>query len=324
MPAAPAPRPGRLLAVALSVLAVVAVVMLLVGVLLPHSAARTEEPAPAPATGSPRPAATWQPMLPDVDLPPGDPTYRADDARPATDHEQLGAASSRLYNAGFAADSQGCGAALVRTPPVPDAELADHLQQIVNCLVAVNRPVLAAQGITLSTPRVITFHGSVHSACGAQSRHAFYCPEDQAIYVDTASDDPGKKFYATARNGYLNLISHEFGHHLQLLGGITADYGREQPGLDRAGQLELSRRHELQATCFSGVFLGAAWAQLGLRDADYTDLMAWFEQNNDAQYGEGTHGSAAAMQRWFRAGFNHSWNSYGRCNTWVVAPQEVT
>ncbi|WP_026927146.1 neutral zinc metallopeptidase [Granulicoccus phenolivorans] len=327
MSTAPVPRPGRGLAVGLSLVVAVAIVILLVTVATPHSAARTEETTPTPSASGSASEPSWQPMVPDVQLPPGDPTYRADDAPPPADHQQMTAASSRLYNAGFPANSQSCRTAAgklpIRTPPIPDDELADHLQQIVNCLVTVNRPALAAQGITLSTPTVVTFRATVTSACGTQSRNAFYCPDDQSIYVDTLADDPGKKFYATVRNGYVNLISHEFGHHLQLLAGITADYAQRQAGLDRAGQLELSRRLELQATCFQGVFLGATWRELGVTDADYTDLMGWFADNNDVEYGEGTHGSAAAMQRWFRAGFNHRLNTYGRCNTWVVAPAEV-
>lgn len=250
------------------------------------------------------------------------PAARTADGRPPLTGTSMTAADSRLYNVMFGANTGHCADLEVRAPAIPDDELVDHLQQISDCLVDLNAPALAAEQITLTRPKVAGFEVQAQTACGTHSRYAFYCPEDQTIYVDVRSDE-GPRFYGNARHGYLTLISHEFGHHLQLVGGVTRDYADQLERADPRQREELSRRFELQATCFSGVFYGATWRSVGGDQATYAEIVTYFDTHNDDLTGEGTHGSARAMRTWFAAGFNHDWNAYQRCNTWTAAPDAV-
>lgn len=250
------------------------------------------------------------------------PAARVADGRPAMGSTSMTAADSRLYNVMFGANTGRCDGLTVRAPAIPDDELVAHLQQISDCLYTLNAPALAAEQITLTRPKVAGFEVQARTACGTHSRYAFYCPEDQTIYVDLRSDE-GPVFYGNSRYGYLTLISHEFGHHLQLVGGVTRDYADQLERADPRQREELSRRFELQATCFSGVFYGAVWESVGGGQATYDEIGGYFDTHNDDLTGEGTHGSARAMRTWFAAGFNHDWNAYQRCNTWTAAAESV-
>lgn len=242
--------------------------------------------------------------------------------RAGATHTRMTAEDSRLYNVAFARSSAHCERLTVQRPPLPDARLAAYLQGIADCLTALNAPELEGQGITLSAPRVKTFAIQVNTACGVLTRYAFYCPEDRTIYVDTRSDDT-RRFYGGLRLGYFAVISHEFGHHLQLAGGITQGYATLLETADNEQRLELSRRAELQAACFSGVAYGALWRELDASSQDRDELFDYFDQQSDEITREGTHGSARTMKAWFDRGLGTTWSSYDRCNTWIAPAVDV-
>lgn len=329
-------RPRALLPVLVTAITGIIVVVLIVSFVLTRlderpTAGRTPTPAPGTAiTAGTTPTAAGGPERPARNLEPprldaADQSGR--DARqldgpPAPGGAGMTADDSRLYNVMFGANTGHCAGLDVRSPAIPDDELVGYLQQISDCLVDLNARQLASEQITLTRPKVAGFLVQAQTACGVHSRYAFYCPEDQTIYVDLRSDE-GPIFYGNARYGYLTLISHEFGHHLQFVGGVTRDYADRLERADAREREELSRRFELQATCFSGVYYGANWRSLGGNQSTYDEIVGYFDTHNDDLTGEGTHGSAAAMRHWFAAGFNHEWNAYQRCNTWTAAPETV-
>lgn len=316
-------RRGALIAGLAAVVVVLIVVVLIVGVLIarqsstgpavggPPAATGTPQRAPAP-TGADTPTAPPQPA-------PGA-TDRS--GRPQTPYARMTAEDSRLYNVAFARSSARCPDLTERRPPLPDAALEAYLQQIANCLTELNAPALEQQGIALDPPRVSGFAISVNTACGALTRYAFYCPEDRTIYVDTRSDDT-RRFYGGMRLGYFAVISHEFGHHLQLAGGITQGYAARLEAADNDQRLELSRRSELQAACFSGVAYGALWDDLGAGPSDRAEMLDYFDRQSDETTREGTHGSARTMKNWFDRGLGTDRSGYDRCNTWVAPPTDV-
>ncbi|MER7244371.1 neutral zinc metallopeptidase [Kribbella sp. NPDC000426] len=53
------------------------------------------------------------------------------------------------------------------------------------------------------------------------------------------------------------LVAHEYGHHVQRSVGILTLYNELMRGKSEAGQLEVMRRKELQASCLGAAFLGA-------------------------------------------------------------------
>ena len=97
----------------------------------------------------------------------------------------------------------------------------------------------------------------------------FYCPTNDTIYlpmdrieIDVWGNHPGP---------YLSILAHEYGHHVQNLAGISEAYGNQRydAGADSAVGLELSRRMELEAQCFSGMFLGSASVSGGSVDREH-------------------------------------------------------
>ncbi|MGO3176920.1 KPN_02809 family neutral zinc metallopeptidase [Psychrobacter sp.] len=127
---------------------------------------------------------------------------------------------------------------------------------------------------TYQEPSLILFDGQVSSACGSASSATgpFYCPADQTIYIDTSffvemrqnlgilgdqqgsggQDNEGKA--GDFAQAY--VISHEVGHHVQTLLGITQQVNEASRQVTRTEANRLSVLQELQADCFAGV-----WAQ---------------------------------------------------------------
>ncbi|MBP8816712.1 MAG: neutral zinc metallopeptidase, partial [Psychrobacter sp.] len=125
-------------------------------------------------------------------------------------------------------------------------------------------------GSTYKEPSLILFNGQVSSACGSASAATgpFYCPGDQTVYLDTSffvemrqslgitgdeqgsgdSENQGKA--GDFAQAY--VISHEVGHHVQTLLGITQQVNEASRQVTRAQANKLSVMQELQADCFAG------------------------------------------------------------------------
>ena len=135
-------------------------------------------------------------------------------------------------------------------PPLDDKDLAPYLRTVANCLVTAFSKPLAQQGFILETPRIKTYRRSLKSPCGRfrqRGAPAYYCQPNRTIYWPLTSDDRGEA-YTFARLGYVGLLAHEFGHHLQaatgMLGGYGQRYARAKGRSDRYDRLRsvLNRR----------------------------------------------------------------------------------
>ena len=152
----------------------------------------------------------------------------------------------------------------------------------------------------------------------------FYCPSNDTIYmpmdrieIDVWGNHPGP---------YLSILAHEYGHHVQNLAGITEAYGNQRydAGADSAAGLELSRRMELEAQCFSGMFLGSASVSGGSVDKNIYNE-AWNAQDRGDDYarnGKRDHGSAKHNISWWQHGATKNRNQ--QCNTWLSASGDVS
>jgi len=121
--------------------------------------------------------------------------------------------------------------------------------------------------------------------------------------------------------GYWQIVAHEFGHHLQAVGGVFVDYTSWYQSADRTERLELSRRLELQATCLGAVQLNAMWKALDLDPSDYAQMDFFNTTFTDTGR---DHGSSASNKRWYDRGYSGAWSSFGDCNTWRVKAGEVS
>lgn len=186
-------------------------------------------------------------------------------------------------------------------------------------------------GSTYKEPSLILFNGQVSSACGSASAATgpFYCPGDQTVYLDTSffvemrqslgitgdeqgsGDSENKGKAGDFAQAY--VISHEVGHHVQTLLGITQQVNEASRQVTRAQANKLSVMQELQADCFAGV-----WAQRNqervqfLEAGDIDEAINAASQIGDdrlARAGGGavvpdnfTHGTSQQRVQWFTRG----------------------
>lgn len=186
-------------------------------------------------------------------------------------------------------------------------------------------------GQTYQEPSLVLFNGQVSSACGSATAATgpFYCPGDQTIYLDTS-------FFAEMRQNLgisgdqqgsgdvenqgragdfaqAYVISHEVGHHVQTLLGISQQVNEASRQVTRTQANKLSVLQELQADCFAGV-----WAQRNqqrvqfLEPGDIDEAINAASQIGDDRLARAsgravtpdsfTHGTSQQRVQWFTRG----------------------
>jgi predicted metalloprotease len=172
-------------------------------------------------------------------------------------------------------------------------------------------------GLTYHPARLTVFSQEVHTACGTQPSDVgpFYCPPSFGVYLDPTffaalSHHAGVQLGDVAQ---AYVVGHEVGHHVQTLLGITHQKAvADQQDPSRANNR--SRRFELQADCFAGVWMHSVYQRGQLSDADLRDALnaAAVVGDDFAHRHAGaparpredwTHGSSAQRQRWLTTGF---------------------
>ncbi|HET9138347.1 neutral zinc metallopeptidase [Actinophytocola sp.] len=201
-----------------------------------------------------------------------------------------------------------------------DAEkLRAYYQAAIACLDEAWKPVLGQVNEPFTSPKLEIQAG--RSLCGdappANEATAYYCSGGRVIFMPT---DRLLSQAGLSQAAHLAVLAHEYGHHVQALSGIlNAAYDKgEAFGKDSPEKLELTRRAELQANCFSGMFIasvagrGSVSAKLARQAADsFRDTVA-----------DNSHGSVKHQVKWGRAGYDT--NKTAACNTWLAPPTEVS
>ena len=195
-------------------------------------------------------------------------------------------------------------------PPLKDANLASYGKKLVGCLVKAFAKPLAAYGIHLTAPKIKTYRNTIKTPCGRFGQRgapAYYCSITRTIYWPVTGDDDAEA-YTFARLGYVGLVAHEFGHHLQAASGMLSEYAqRSYETKSRGERYLLSRRLELQAQCFEGIFLAVTARSIGLSSNDRYQLGVWHAYTGDEDPPEKRkpdHGSSAAQIRWLNRGLD--------------------
>ncbi len=197
-------------------------------------------------------------------------------------------------------------------------------QAAVPCLQQMWAPALRDAGLPTDAAAVITTANDVDTPCGRRewNETAMYCARNHTIYMTAryypeieSQHDPGI---------YLGQLAHEYGHAVQGLAGISEDYNKavaDAGGYDTAEGQALSRRSELQATCFGGMAL-AALQNGGLGNDYVLPALRDASSRGDEQGNEGrTHGALASNEQWAERGFYA--NRITECNTWDAAETAV-
>jgi hypothetical protein len=213
-------------------------------------------------------------------------------------------------------DTQG----VTTATPVP-AQNNDPQVDFVRAVLGETEDVWGAyfrdMGKTYVRPKLHLFGRSVDSACGLASSAVgpFYCPGDQKVYIDLSFyRQLATQFGAPGDFARAYVISHEVGHHVQNLLGITDRASRLEQESGRVGANKVSVMVELQADCFAGVWAEQANAarkilepgdlESGLQAASSVgdDTLQRREQGTVVP-DSFTHGTSGQRVKWFRRGF---------------------
>lgn len=289
-------------------------------------------PAPRPTTQPPSTPPTTKPPTsrPPTSRPPTNkpPTTQPPSKKPPTKkwkYNGYGLSDNRIYNVNLKGGAGSC--ATVKEPTLSDKALLKYLKQQVKCMTKELRPALAKYDVNLMEPRVKGYRKKVETACGTirnSPAPAFYCGGDQTIYWDVRSDD-GNQAYALARLGYVGLLAHEFGHHLQYSSSILGSAAeREYTTTKEKDLMRISRRVELQAQCFEGVYLSFMSDAIEFSDWDRRQILEWHSYTGDEDPPadrKPDHGTSQAQYDWLVWGLEGG--NFADCNTWAAPTKEV-
>jgi predicted metalloprotease len=197
-------------------------------------------------------------------------------------------------------------------------KLRAYLTAELVCLDAAWKPVLTALNMPFE-PTKLTMDGSSGSCRSRDDSTpvAFYCGADNELHMPVDSVLEGTDGIPAVIVG---VLAHEYGHHVQDMSGILlAESRREQSaGRGTDAGMELSRRLELQANCFAGMFLASVAGRGSISRSMAADGAAAFADGG----GEKDHGTAAHQGRWAEIGYQE--NKTAACNTWAAAQGDVS
>ncbi len=211
-----------------------------------------------------------------------------------------------------------------------DAELTAHLDDLTACLWRVWSGPLEAAGFELPRPPVTIYAEEITTPCGSQPEfNASYCGANQHIYYD-------RRVYRIfpedlQRTPFLveTVLGHEFGHTIQARTGIMISsmaFEAKAKETSQAAANVFSRRLEVQADCFAGIFTAAVGDASGLSAGDLANLrQVAFNLGDDVLTGkdnyDGGHGLGKSRQRWFTSG--QETDQLATCNTFTVPATQV-
>lgn len=196
-------------------------------------------------------------------------------------------------------------------------------QAAADCLITAWAPSLEYANLPLRKPSVVTSGQDMNTPCGTRRWNdtAMYCPGNHTIYMTARhySQVEGQ----TQAGVYLGQFAHEFGHAVQGMSGINNAYANamyEAGGIETPRGLELSRRNELQATCYEGMAL-AALQNGGVSNNYIMPALKDSSERGDQYNPQPDHGAVATNKAWVDQGFYK--NRVFQCNTWNAASSDV-
>lgn len=192
------------------------------------------------------------------------------------------------------------------------------------CLDQMWRTNLAKANLPFRSPGLVVAvnPSELSSPCGGSSSDAFYCSASSTIYMSTAGLVLNNTPYPPMEA--LSVYAHEYGHHVQGLTGLlqASSNQRREQGTMSTGGLETSRRMELQASCFGGMYVGSAEA-----GGSWTSQEGYAAVKHNYNRGDGNgrhrdHGTPEHNGNWYNQGYSKNRNF--ECNTWLAPADEVS
>lgn len=212
-------------------------------------------------------------------------------------------------------------------PSTGDNELADFVSVVLADTEDTWESLFNQMGGVYEKPNLVLFSGMVESACGyAQAAIGpFYCPGDRKVYIDLSFyRDLKNKMNAPGDFAQAYVISHEVGHHVQNLLGISDKVHAMRHRLSQKEYNKLSVKLELQADCFSGIWAHHAQKMRNiLEPGDVEEALNAASMIGDDRLQKQTrgyvtpdsftHGTSAQRATWFNRGFQTG--NINTCNT---------
>ncbi|WP_051385424.1 neutral zinc metallopeptidase [Actinokineospora inagensis] len=224
----------------------------------------------------------------------------------------VGISSNRLLNPGRALTAVPCALPVVgRTA----AQVEAFYRAALTCLGQAWQPALEAAAKPFNSPK-LSVVDDPKAKCGKSPGEdeaiAFYCYRDRTIYM------PHSRLARAAGESapyHLAVLAHEYGHHVQALSGILTASATQESKAGEPEAMELSRRTELQANCFAGLFLKTETAALTQRFV--TQAITSFGDTEDSD----SHGTAKNQTAWAERGVTGA--STAACDTWSADTDDV-
>ena len=212
----------------------------------------------------------------------------------------------------------------------PEAAMRSEMAKILQKTEDTWGQLFQQMGGQYRKPVLVLYRGQTPTACGSgqAAMGPFYCPGDQKVYLDMAFfREMEKRFRVGGDFARAYVITHEIGHHVQKLTGVTEKTDAMRGRISERDFNKVSVRVELQADCFAGL-----WAQHANRAKPFLDpndvdeaLRAANAIGDDMLQKQGrgvvvpdsfTHGSSAQRTRWFKTGFEAG--SMKSCDTFAA------
>ncbi|RRN77124.1 metalloprotease [Pseudoxanthomonas sp. SGD-10] len=166
-------------------------------------------------------------------------------------------------------------------------------------------------------PTLVTFEGSVQSACGSASSAVgpFYCPGDSKIYIDLSFySELQNKLNAGGDFAMAYVIAHEVGHHVQNLLGTNKILQEARGRVSEKEYNRLSVMLELQADFYAGVWAHYQQRNDLLDEGDIEEALNAAHAIGDdklQKQAQGyivpdafTHGTSEQRMKWFKKGYD--------------------
>lgn len=233
---------------------------------------------------------------------------------------------SVIFNSGLVDGGGQVQQSSSQTSPEED-RLADFVSVVLADTEDTWDAIFQQAGGVYEKPTLVLFTGAVQSACGyAQSATGpFYCPADRKVYIDLGFYGELKQnLKAPGDFAQAYVVSHEIGHHVQNLLGISGQVQAQHAHLSPTEFNRLSVKVELQADCFAGVWANHAnRVRHILEPGDVEEALNAASMIGDDTLQKKTrgyvvpdsftHGSSAQRVQWFRTGLVSG--DVNQCNT---------
>ncbi|MEV4893367.1 neutral zinc metallopeptidase [Nonomuraea sp. NPDC055795] len=198
------------------------------------------------------------------------------------------------------------------------AQAKAYVRTVYTCLNKAWRAHFTGAGLEFGQPSLTFVTKKGARFCGEKwaDQAGSYCVKTRRFAIsldDKMLEDPSDLFL-------MDVVAHEYGHHLQNIAGLHHAYLYE-PYRSKKEELEQTRRFELQAECLAGVFMGSVWESLDRTEDDWDYLLDIVKSSGDETTKIKDHGKGGNQRYWLDKGFTAAAPS--ACNTWTAPASRV-